>query len=498
MKTKTLACALIKRTLQAFSFVSLLYAFNSAQAELSPHKIFSSGTVLQREQAIKIWGTGDVGEIIIASINDHLASSKVGTDGRWTINLPAMPAGGPYVLNLNTDDDKVVLRDVFIGDVWLCSGQSNMGWTMAKSKDAREEIAKANNPLIRLFHVERKASDTPLQGVQGRWLPADQYSVKNFSAVAWHFGNALQPEIDVPVGLVLSEVGGTLACNWTSEATLNGHPSIQLYRDRFENLKAEYPALMAEWEEAHKTNPNAIKPKDPAYRQPSGFYNGMIAPLQPLALKGVIWYQGESDSWEWQNYTQFFHDLIADWRSGFEAPELPFLYVMLAGYNGKEGVNENYPYIRDAQLKTLELPHTAMASALDVGEEHDIHPTNKKPVGERLALAALATVYNKNICYSGPIMKQVEIKGDTAVVHYNHICDGLMTDDGPLRSFQVAGEDKVFVPANAVIAGETVIVTSTDGSPITSVRYAWAGFPQSNLYNTAGLPATPFSTDTID
>lgn len=453
--------------------------------------------MLQRDQAVKIWGIGDAGETVTASIDKHSASAQIQPNGRWMLQLPSMQAGGPYVLDLKTSDDSITLHDVLIGDVWLCSGQSNMGWTMAKSRNAREEIAKVDNPQIRLFHVERKASDTPLEGVQGRWLPADRYSVKNFSAVAWYFGNALQPEIGVPVGLVLSEVGGTLANNWTSEATLDGHPNIQQYRNRFEKLKAEYPTLIAEWEAARKLDSKAKKPKAPAYRQPSGYFNGMIAPLQPLALKGVIWYQGESDSWKWQDYTQFFHDLIVDWRTGFEAPELPFLYVMLAGYNGKAGVDENYPYLRDVQLKTLKLPHTAMALALDVGEANDIHPTDKKPVGERLALAALATVYGKNICYSGPVMNKVEIKGSTAVVHYDHACDGLVAKDGPLRSFQVSGADNVFATADAAITGKTVVVTSTDGSQITSVRYAWSGFPNSNLYNESGLPATPFRTDPI-
>ena len=409
-----------------------------------------------------------------------------------------MPAGGPYTLDLQTADDSIRLNDVLLGDVWLCSGQSNMGWTMAKSEDAENEIAKVNNPNIRLFDVARIASETPLTDVQGRWLPANPYSVKDFSAVAWYFGSALQSEIDVPVGLVLSEVGGTLANNWTSEETLDGHPNIQKYRDRYEGLKAEYPALIAKWEEARKTDPKASKPKDPAYRQPSGYFNGMIAPLQPLTLKGVIWYQGESDSWRWEDYTQFFQDLIADWRSGFENPELPFLYVMLAGYNGKPGVDENYPHIRDIQLKTLALPHTAMALALDVGEADDIHPHRKKPVGQRLALAALGTVYGKDICYSGPVMSRVELKGDHAVIHYEHVCDGLKSSDGPLRAFEVAGSDGSFTPAKAEIRGETVLVSSDSVDTIAYVRFAWSGYPNSNLYNEANLPAVPFRTDSID
>lgn len=467
-------------------------------AVIKPHQVFTSGGVLQRDQVVKIWGTGDAGEIITASVNESTVRSKIDSDGKWMLHLPAMSAGGPYKLELSTQDDRITLNDILVGDVWLCSGQSNMGWTLAKSKDAAQEIAQANNPDIRLFHVDRAASETPLDDVRGRWLPANKYSVKNFSAVAWHFGNSLQPEIGVPVGLILSEVGGTLANNWTSEATLDKHPNIQKYRDRFAKLKSEYPALLAEWEAARKTDPKAKKPTDPARRQPSGYFNAMIAPLQPLSLKGVIWYQGESDSWQWADYTQFFQDLIVDWRNGFEAPELPFLYVMLAGFNGKPGVDENYPHIRDIQLKTLRLPHTAMASALDVGEENDIHPTNKKPVGQRLALAARATVYGEAICFSGPTMKTVELLGDTAVIHYDHLCGGLLTPESPLTTFEVAGEDGAFETAIASIEGDTVVVKNEAISQIKFVRYAWVGFPESNLYNAVNLPATPFRTDPIN
>lgn len=473
-------------------------AFHWVHAELRPNALFKSGAVLQRDQAIQLWGDSDSGKTVTAAMNGHSSTAMIDSEGKWRLELPAMSAGGPYSLELKTEEDNLTLKNILVGDIWLCSGQSNMGWPMSKSANAEEEIARADNANIRLFKVERNASKTPLETVSGRWLPANRYSVKDFSAVAWYFGAALEAEIEVPIGLILSEVGGTLANNWTSETTLDSHPNIQKYRDRYAQLEADYPAEIAKWEATRKINPQAKKPHDPGRRLPSGYFNGMIAPLQAMALKGVIWYQGETDSWQWPDYDRFFRDLISDWRSGFKAPDLPFLYVMLAGFNGKPGVHENYPHIREVQLKALDIPNTAMALALDVGEANDIHPRNKKTVGERLALAARASVYGEQLCYSGPIMREVDIQGSTAIIHFDHIGDGLVAKDGALRAFQVAGQDAEFKTAKASILGHSVQVESLDGSLIKEVRYAWGGYPDSNLYNSAALPAAPFRTDKIN
>jgi sialate O-acetylesterase len=432
--------------------------------------------VLQQGMKCPIWGTADPGEMVSFTLErrgEGTGSSPVPTnqEGRWRIDLPAMKAGGPYTLTLK-GKNTVTVKDVYVGEVWVCSGQSNMEWPLHATADADQTINNAHDPQLRLFTVKRATADKPLTDVTGKWSECDPESVKNFSAVAYYFGRDLRKALGVPVGLIHTSWGGTRAEAWTSRKVLESHE---------------------EWKGEFKNPPKSGNPN-----APSALYNAMIAPLIPYAIKGAIWYQGESNAGKAYQYRKLFPTMIQNWRDDWKQGDFPFLFVQLAPFMEikKEPQESAWAELREAQLLTTRaLKNTGMAVITDVGDPRDIHPKKKEPVGARLALAALALAYGRNVEYSGPVFDKMTVEDGKAVLHFKHVGKGLEARGGALEGFTVAGEDRKFHNARAEIKGDTVVVWSDEVKQPVAVRYGWANCPVVNLWNKDGLPASPFRTD---
>lgn len=450
----------------------------SLQAEVKLPAIFGDHMVLQREMPIPVWGWDKPGTEVTVTLGDTSAKATAGEDGRWMVKLPAQKAGGPHTVKVSGSSD-VTFNDVLIGEVWLCSGQSNMEWTVARSANPQEEIANGNHPRIRHIKIPHVPADKPQQDVKaGPWQAATPETVGNFTAVGYYFARELQKELGVPIGLIGSNWGGTRIEPWTPPQGFKAVPALKDIASNLEN----YPARNAEGKINHQS--------------PLALYNGMIAPLVPYAIRGALWYQGESNNGEGMLYAEKMKALITGWRDLWQQPDLPFYYVQLAPYT-YGGDPERLAGIWEAQTAALSIPNTGMAVTVDIGNIKDIHPTNKQDVGKRLALWALAKTYGKDrLVYSGPLYKSVKFDGSKAVVSFDHVGSGLVSRDGkPLTWFQVAGKDGKFVDATATIEGNTVVVQSPEVSEPTAVRFAWHQTAEPNLSNREGLPASPFRTD---
>lgn len=519
---------MFQRTLLLAGVIGL-FAPTAIRAEVKPHPLFSDNMVLQRDQPIVVWGTADPNEVVTVTLRIQSATSvaekamSVTADakGNWNVNLPAQPAsklGDTVSLKINKD----VLENVLIGDVWLCSGQSNMEWRMSqltKDEQGKKLAADATNPMIRLFDVPNRPSaepmaDFPVAGNSGKWLECKPETVINFSAVGYFFGKTLNKELGVPIGLISSDWGGTPAEAWTSREALNAESSLKYYTERFdtarktydpEKAQAAFEKTLAKWNEDAAEAKKAGKPiprrpqnpANPADRpNPTTLYNGMIAPITKFPITGAIWYQGESNAGRAYEYRTLMPTMIKNWREQW-GKEFPFFMVQLAPFRGgASGVD--YAELRDAQFHTTkELPKVGIAIITDVGDETDIHPQQKQPVGERLAQAALHTAYGKDVEPIGPTYKELSIEGNKAIVRFDHLGGGLMAKGSEVAGFQVAGEDGKYVSAKAEIKGDTVVVTSDEVAKPVSVRYGWVNFakPTLNLYGKNGLPAAPFRTD---
>lgn len=458
-------------------FLLLTLSLSLVQAAANaavPHGIFTDHMVLQRDMPIPVWGTGQPGEKVTVKIADHGTSAVVGEDGKWKVELDALPAGGPYRLTID-GIYRVALRDVLVGEVWLASGQSNMQWPLKLTDAADKAIAESKNPQLRLFTVPRRSLDEPQTDVTGRWQVSGPGSTPEFSAVAYYFGRALQQKLGVPVGMVSTNVGGTPAEAWMAKEALAANDLLKHYVDQ---------------------------PRDPNNGQrPYGLYNAMVHPLANMNVRGAIWYQGESNAGRAYEYRTLFPAMIADWRRNFRQSEMPFLFVQLAPFMSKvdEPKDSAWAELREAQLLTAKNdPHSAMAVITDVGDEKDIHPKWKQPVGERLALAARAIAYGEQVAFTGPLYVGSSVENGTMVLEFAHADGGLQAKDGQLTGFAIAGEDGKFVNASAeIIAENKVRVQSPDIPAPKYVRYGWADFPLGNLWDGTGLPATPFRTDEL-
>ncbi len=616
--------------------------------------LFTDNMVLQRDQTIKIWGKAEPGSSVEVELGNSRAEAVAGGQGRWEAALPPMPAGGPYELILR-GEKTYRIKNVMIGEVWVCSGQSNMEMPVSRVMNAKQEIAAAHYPEIRLLTVEKATSPAPLDTFRSAgWQLCTPKTVADFSAVAYFYGRSLYKELNVPIGLIHSSWGGTVIEAWTSAETLRKFPE---FADRLDSLEKisheniakalkEYKARMkarekrmhgpdagmrdgkyvwnapglntSEWEEmelptlweraGHRdldgavwfrkrvnippsmsgktltlslgpvndnditwfngvkvgetkgasekriykipaslvnkgTNvivvrvfdignnggiygqPDELKITDDAghviplrgvwkYRiglavepvprspydpnQPTVLYNAMIRPLIPYAIRGAIWYQGESNAGRAYQYRQLFPAMITDWRTHWDQGDFPFYFVQLANFlhPQAEPGDDAWAELREAQLMTLRLPNTGMAVTIDIGDADDIHPKNKQEVGRRLALNALRLTYGKDVENSGPLYDSMQIEGKRIRLTFTHVDGGLVAKGGgALKGFAIAGADKHFVWADAKIAGNTVVVSSHKVKHPVAVRYAWASNPVCNLYNKAGLPASPFRTD---
>ncbi len=501
------------------------FAVPPARADVKPHALFTDGMVLQRGMKCPIWGKADPGEVVSVkfSIKKENAAAEVGASinadekGKWRVELQvgAELAGGPYELVIK-GKNTITLKDVYVGEVWICSGQSNMEWQLRNTHNAEDAIKNAKNPNIRLFTVQKNTSDKPLSGFKGdpKWVECNPDTVKNFTAVGYFFGRDLQKALNVPIGLIHTSWGGTRAEAWTSRPTLEAHEEWKNEPANYEKAKADYPKALEKYKADLQKHKEAVKtaekeskqppkaPKAPSNPRPqdvpAALYNGMIAPLIPYAIKGAIWYQGESNAGKAYAYRKLFPTMIQNWRDDWKQGDFPFLFVQLAPFRPivSEPKESDWAELREAQLLTsLNLKNTGMAVITDVGDPKDIHPRKKEPVGARLALAARALAYEQNIEYSGPLYDKMTVKDGKAVLSFKHVGKGLQAKDGPLQGFTIAGADKKFHNAKAEIQGDTILVWCDQVTEPVAVRYGWADCPVVNLWNKDGLPATPFRTD---
>lgn len=481
-----------RRTL-AGVFAVLLIGIDShwLRAEVRLPRVFSSGMVLQRDRELPVWGLADAGERVTVSLGSATADTTADDSGRWAVALPAMEAGGPLTMKV-VGSNTIELTDVLVGEVWVCSGQSNMAWPVSRSSNAAEEIAAADWPQIRLFHIPRVPAGSPQSDVEADWKACSPETVPGFSAVGYFFGRELHQELDVPVGLIESAWGGTRIEPWTPVAGFRSVRELAGIGDRVIRERIEHQRKVGD-----AVTTGQKPPAHPlASRQaPTGLYNGMIHPIVPYAIRGAIWYQGEANRHDRGAYEQKMHALINGWREVWGQGDFPFLFVQLAPYNyGSDATM--LPEVWEAQQKVLNVPNTGMAVTVDIGNPDDIHPVNKQDVGRRLALWALARTYGRDLVYSGPLYRSFEKDGSAIRIHFDHTGGGLASRDGqPLNWFEIAGDDGIFVPAEARIDGDSVVVSSPQVRNPERVRFAWNQMAEPNLMNKEGLPAAPFRTD---
>ncbi len=625
--------------------------------------LFTDGMVLQRDCPIRVWGWADPGQTITVELAGRSARAVAGSDGRWEAALPALPAGGPHTLTVS-GPGRLVVRDVLVGEVWVCSGQSNMEWPLEMSAGAEQVVAEADRPQIRLFSVPKRAEPAPADDVNAAWCACTPENVGGFSGVGYHFGLELHRRLNVPVGLINSSWGGTVAQAWTDRATLEAEPALAGYVEELnkaETLRAKSPeqlasdraaflaklpqdagnrgfgegwagrdyddsdwrsmVLPAYWNGVHPTNGvfwfrravdlpaswagqelrlslGAVDKSDDCYvngvrvggmnwaddpqswatprnyvvppgvmragrnviavrvlsnytggglpgpssrmrlhgpagsgdrplvltgqwryrieqdfgpapripepqgataqNQPTRLFNGMIAPLIPYAIRGAIWYQGESNAHDAARYRILFPAMIRGWRRAWRLEDLAFHFVQLCNYSSEkptaESDNSRWAELREAQVAALALPGTGMAVTIDIGDPKDIHPRNKEDVGKRLAYSALARTYCLEIASRGPSYRSMAIAGSTVRVEFDH-AEGLAARGGMVSGFAVAGADRIFHAATGTVDGTAVRLSSPRVKAPVAVRYGWADCPVCTLHNSAGLPAEPFRTD---
>ena len=619
-----------------------------SKADVSVADIFSDNMVLQRNINVKVWGNADAGERLWVSFNGQKRRAKADNKGLWSVMIEPMKAGGPLNMIIS-GKNKIILKNILIGDVWICSGQSNMQMKVSETNNADQEIEKANYPNIRLFDVPRKVSNVPIDTMSNvSWKICTPKNIKNFSAVGYYFGRDLQKEIDVPIGLIHSSWGGTCVETWTSKASITKVSKYEDFGERIDNydpkriadakknelinalgklpekesgmhekwmmpntdrgdwLSITLPTLWenagyrylngvawfsyefnlgaenidsnselhlgkiddsditwvngqkvgemkwgADVERVYIIPENILKPgknniavrvEDTYYKGgfsskadkfflklgekqiplsgkwkfkvdtvyanfrvspndvPSLLYNAMINPLIPYGIKGVIWYQGESNTPRSKEYETTFPNMINNWRQDWQQGDFPFLFVQLANFKKAKNTphDDEWAELRETQTKILSVKNTGMAVAIDIGDASNIHPLNKQDVGNRLMLSALKVAYGKDVFYSGPIYKSMQIENNKAIIRFDHVGSGLLIKNkhGYINEFEIAGDDKKFYWAKAKLNGDKIIVWSDEVKTPVAVRLGWSCNPaEFNLYNKEGLPASPFRTD---
>jgi sialate O-acetylesterase len=512
-----------------FLAVLLFYFFGglSLLAEVRLPSHFSDHIVLQRDIKVPLWGTAGAGEDVTVEFAGQKKSCKAGPDGKWRVDLDPMPAsseGRVLTVTGSGGGQAVRIADVLVGEVWLCSGQSNMDFTVAKTDrfyfcgvtNEAQEIAAAQYPLIRMFTSDSARSYAPRDNIPGcAWKVCTPENVREFCAVGYFFARDLQKEINVPVGILALTYGASTAQAWIRREALAANPQLKPMLEAFdtdvklaatETNRAANEAKLKKWEQARaaakaagKREPKRPKTFEPEQDQhnPTVMFNGVIAPVVPFAIRGVLWYQGESiTTGGVALYPLLQSTLIKDWRQLWNEGDFPFYVCQLAAFNHAAtdpNVPGKIPATREAQATVFSLPNTGLAVTIDIGDATNIHPKNKQDLGDRLTRIALAKVYGRQIEYSGPMFEAMKVEGQTIRVTFSHVGGGLMAKGGPLNQFAIAGADGKFVWADAVIAGGSVVVSSPQVAVPVAVRYAWADNPAGcNLYNTDGLPAVPF------
>ena len=517
------------------SLFGLLWAASAAHADVRLHPLFADHAVLQRDREIKVFGWAESGEKVTVSLGSAMVSTTTPASGKWQLSLPKRSASTTPTSLVVQGKNRIERTDILIGDVWLCSGQSNMEWGLGGCDDP-DAIRSSGNPLIRHFGVEMLFARDPQETVKGSWAVAGPSTSAGFTAVGYYFARKVTKETGVPIGLLRSSVGGTNIECWMRQETLLETPALKPFADRMRTSLAQYQVDLRAWHkavdvwvkaEAKRVSSGAdvsFPPEQPRF--PFGeqafnprcvtLHNGMIAPLGSFQVAGVLWYQGENNAgnaFDGNQYIEKQRAMITDWRTWFGTPQMPFYSVQLAGWQAQSkdpSGGDGWSEFRDAQRRALAIPFTGMASAVDVGDVDDIHPKNKLDVGERMALWALRDVYGrKDTVVSGPLLKGVQSgKPGTLLVAFDHVDGGLtagkMAGRGkfePLPAtaiggFAIAGDDKVWHRATAAVDGDGIVLSAPGVTNPKFVRYGYRMNPlDANLYNKAGLPASPFRTD---
>ena len=501
--------------------VSIFCPVLPVSADVSLPGVIDSNMVLQRDVPIPIWGWADEGELITIEFNTKKVKLRAGADGRWMVRFPATEAGGPYELTV-AGKNTIQLTNILVGEVWFCSGQSNMDMGVGACDNAEQEVAAADYPEMRLFKVPRRPSGRPETDVEASWQVCSAKTISSgswggFSAAAYYFGRELHQQLGVPIGLINSSWGGTRIEPWTPPVGFRKVKTLKDITEKVEQADSDYTKDVSSkinaielWaQEATKAlAANTLVPLPPAFPQyplssnghpvqPTELYNGMVHPIVPFAIRGAIWYQGEANVGEGMQYLDKTKALVRGWRQVWGLGDFPYYYVQLAPFRYR-GDPLRLPGIWEAQTAALSIPNTGMAVTVDtVADIEDIHPTNKQAVGKRLALWALAKTYGRSeLVYSGPLYKSMSIEDGKIRISFEHTGSGLVSRDGKdLTWFEIASSYKRFVKANAQIDGDTVVVWNDEIVSPVAVRFGWNQEARPNLSNKEELPALPFRTD---
>ncbi|OGD23016.1 MAG: hypothetical protein A2W03_04555 [Candidatus Aminicenantes bacterium RBG_16_63_16] len=519
------------RTYVALVFAPLFWIALCASlcADVRLPAVIGDHMVIQQDKPVAIWGWAGPGEKVTIGLAGLSREVRATAEGKWQVALdPLQPSAAPLELTVRGEKGPaIVARDILVGEVWLCSGQSNMEWPLQATLSPTPEILRADHPQIRLFLVPKRTSDRPLDDIAAKWTQCAPETAAPFSAVAYYFGLDLHQKLGVPVGLIESAWGGSDIEPWTPPSGFVAVPEVQSILAAHEARYAEYRQALKKalpswgtWvrDTQKALASNAVLPAMPAsgrlpenpydtFKAPTTLYNAMIHSLTPFAIRGAIWYQGENNRADGLSYEKKMQALIRGWREAWRLGDFPFYYVQLAPYNypfnNREAAPGDVPdqvllpHIWEAQAKALRIPNTGMAVISDIADLNDIHPRNKKDVGHRLALWARARTYGeKDLVPSGPMYKSKVVEGGTVRIGFDYVGGGLIANDGlPLRWFEIAGDDHIFYRAAAEIAGESVVVRSARVPDPKAVRFGWDQLAVPNLANKAGLPASPFRTD---
>ena len=510
----------MKTNLKIFTILlSILILAPKTNADVRLPDVLGDSMVLQQKQKVPIWGTADAGETVVVAFQKQKLTVVADGRGKWRVDLKPLKADStPQTLTIE-GKNKIELKDILVGEVWLVSGQSNMQWTLLQSNNGAAEVAKANHPKIRLFNVSRMVGSKKRPGKMAEWKVCTPESVREFSGAGYYFAVDLQEKLKVPIGIINSSWGGSQAEAWTPVEYLQAHPDLvatvertKIWDEERPRIQVEYAQAIEKWKvESEKQKAAGARPSPSPgvpdalrdYRVAASIYDGMIAPLMPFAIKGAVWYQGESNEARAEQYNILLPVMIRGWREKWGQGNFPFGIIQLPNYRQPkpEPTDEAWSFIREAQRRTaLNTVNTGLIVTIDIGEANDIHPKNKLDVGLRMSRWALKEVY-KNKLSNSPVLQKYEIKGNKIILTFADVGSGLRIKSGDkLNEFAIAGADKKFVWAEAKIIGkDKVEVWSDKVAEPAAVRYAFNNNPRNaNLTNDSGLPAAPFRTDNWD
>lgn len=490
----------------------------SASADVKLPAMFSDHAVLQRDMAVPVWGWAEPGEEVTVSIAGQTHRATADDKGKWRVKLKPLAVGDPLTL-VAEGKNRIERKDILVGEVWVCSGQSNMEWTVANSSNSDLELAAADHPKIRVMTIAGQGSQTPVEDCDGRWELATPETIKDFSAVGYFFGRELEEKLGVPIGLIDNSWGGSACDAWIPREKFSGNPMLEPVLERWAKTEAEWnedearekhESALAKWQKRADEAKAAGEPEPPGRprfnnpmtgnARPANLYHARLGPVMPYGIRGVIWYQGETNAGRAYQYREMFPLMISSWREAWGQGDFPFYFVQLADFMAEkpEPGDSGWAELREAQTMTQDkLPNTGQAVIIDLGEASDIHPRNKLEVAKRLARWALGKSYGQKVAVESPRYESMERSGNKIILKFKDVDRGLRAvDNGKLLGFAIAGEDRMWTWADAkVVDKDHVEVSSEKVSDPVAVRYAWADNPVCNLYSSAGLPATPFRTD---